>query len=264
MAGAFAIFAVFVALALPAAAGAASAPGFDLVDASVAPRRAFVDGVRPLSVRIRFRADGPSDLSIRIRRGGDLVQRAFVRDLEPGRHRIAVWDGILGSGKVAKEGDYRAFVKPARRRPSSAGRFRLYRHLFPVRGRHGVRGPLGEFGAERSGGRVHEGFDVVAACGTPLVAARGGRVTDRGFDRKLYGNFVEIKGRKDGRSYLYAHMLHPAEQKRGERVKTGERLGEVGSTGNARNVGCQLHFEIHRHGHAIDPEPELRYWDSYS
>ncbi len=45
-----------------------------------------------------------------------------------------------------------------------------YGHVFPVQGPHGTRGAIGEFGAPRSGGRTHEGFDVVAACGTELVA----------------------------------------------------------------------------------------------
>ena len=45
-----------------------------------------------------------------------------------------------------------------------------YAHVFPVQGPHGTRGAIGEFGAPRDGGRTHEGFDIVAACGTELVA----------------------------------------------------------------------------------------------
>jgi murein DD-endopeptidase MepM/ murein hydrolase activator NlpD len=52
--------------------------------------------------------------------------------------------------------------------------------------------------------------------------------------------------------------------KKGERVWAGERVGEVGKTGNARTVGCQLHIEIHVHGHPIDPKPELERWDRQS
>ncbi|HWP33175.1 MAG TPA: M23 family metallopeptidase, partial [Solirubrobacterales bacterium] len=116
----------------------------------------------------------------------------------------------------------------------------------------------------RDGGRWHEGFDVVAACGTPLVAVRGGRVRRRGFDPELYGNFVLIHGEGEGRSYFYAHLPRPSPVHRGERVYTGERVGVVGETGNARTVGCHLHFEIHVHGHPVDPEPLLRAWDRYS
>jgi murein DD-endopeptidase MepM/ murein hydrolase activator NlpD len=137
-------------------------------------------------------------------------------------------------------------------------------HVFPVHGPHATRGFIGEFGAPRSGGRTHEGFDIVAACGTKLVAVRDGRVLRRGFDPVLYGNYLLIHGEGESRSYFYAHMPHPALVGRGERVWEGERVGAVGETGNAVSVGCHLHFEIHVHGVAVDPEPELRRWDRYS
>ena len=133
-----------------------------------------------------------------------------------------------------------------------------------MRGPHWARGPIGEFGAPRSGGRIHEGFDVVAACGTELVAARGGRVLRRGYDPALYGHYLLIHGEGERRSYFYAHMPRPAPVDRGERVWTGERVGAVGETGNARSVGCHLHFEIHVRGRPLDPEPALRRWDRYS
>jgi len=245
-------------------AEAADAPGFELAGASVTPRSAFYDGIVPVRVRLRFTADGPSDLSIRILRGGRLVRRLFLRDLDPGFNVIEAWDGALGSGKAVKEGVHRAFVKPVGGPASPAGRFRLHNHIFPVRGKHGVRGSIGEFGALRSGGRVHEGFDVVAACGKKLVAARGGRVVRRGFDPELYGNYLLIKGRKTPRNYFYSHLQKPAEVGLKERVFTGQTIGKVGMTGNARTTGCHLHFEIRKHGYAIDPEPELRRWDRYS
>jgi hypothetical protein len=56
------------------------------------------------------------------------------------------------------------------------GGIEWFRHVFPVRGPHGERGPVGEFGAPRDGGRIHEGFDILAACGTELRgSARWGR-----------------------------------------------------------------------------------------
>jgi len=42
------------------------------------------------------------------------------------------------------------------------------------------------------------------------------------------------------------------------------RVDAVGKTGNARTVGCHLHFEIHHRGHPIDPEPILSRWDRHS
>ena len=136
--------------------------------------------------------------------------------------------------------------------------------IFPVRGPHWTRGPVGDFGALRSGGRKHEGFDVVAACGTKLVAARGGRVLQNDFDPLLDGNEVLIHARGTGRNYRYSHLRKPSIVEVGEIVRTGQRIGSVGQTGNARFVGCHLHFEMRVHGRAIDPEPALRRWDRWS
>ncbi len=47
-------------------------------------------------------------------------------------------------------------------------------------------------------------------------------------------------------------------------MRSGQRIGSVGKTGNAQTVGCHLHFEMRIHGKAIDPEPALRRWDSWS
>ncbi len=145
----------------------------------------------------------------------------------------------------------------------SSGGTDFYGHVFPVAGAHWTRGYIGEFGAPRSGGRTHEGFDVVARCRAPLVAVRGGRVRRAGYDPILYGNYLLIHGQGERRSYFYAHLRRPAPVDRGDRVFTGERVGSVGDTGNARTVGCHLHFEIHVRGHPIDPEPALSHWDAY-
>jgi len=133
-----------------------------------------------------------------------------------------------------------------------------------VQGPHGVRGAVGTYHAPRSGGRIHEGFDITAACGTRLIAVRNGRVLQTGYDPVLYGNFLLIHGEGERRSYFYAHMPRPARVRKGERVWEGERVGAVGETGNAVGTGCHLHFEIHVRGVAINPEPELRRWDRYS
>jgi murein DD-endopeptidase MepM/ murein hydrolase activator NlpD len=127
-----------------------------------------------------------------------------------------------------------------------------------------VRGGIGEFGAPRSGGRTHEGFDIVAACETELVAVTNGRVLRDGYDPVLYGNFLLVHGEGEQRSYLYAHLPRPAPVHKGERVWEGERVGAVGKTGNAITIGCHLHFEIHVHGVPVDPLPSLLRWDRYS
>jgi murein DD-endopeptidase MepM/ murein hydrolase activator NlpD len=136
--------------------------------------------------------------------------------------------------------------------------------IFPVRGPHTDRGPVGEFGALRTGGRTHEGFDVVAACGTPLVAARGGMVLQNRYQPDLGGWEVLIHARGTNRNHRYSHLRKRAIPKKGEIVDTGQRIGSVGKSGNAIYVGCHLHFEMRVHGEAIDPEPALKRWDSWS
>lgn len=138
-----------------------------------------------------------------------------------------------------------------------------YGHVFPVQGSHGVRGAVGEYHAPRSGGRIHEGFDITAACGTAVVAVRNGRVREVGFDPVLYGNYVLIGGEGEKRGYFYAHMPRPAPLRKGQFVYEGQRVGAVGETGNAAGTGCHLHFEIHERGVPIDPLPSLRRWDRY-
>jgi murein DD-endopeptidase MepM/ murein hydrolase activator NlpD len=144
------------------------------------------------------------------------------------------------------------------------GGISYYGHVFPVQGAHGVRGPIGDYHAPRSGGRIHEGFDITAACGAGLVAVRNGRVLRRGFDPVLYGNYLLIHGEGERRSYFYSHLLQPARVRRGQRVLEGEWVGPVGETGNAAGTGCHLHFEIHVRGVPVNPEPALRRWDRWS
>jgi murein DD-endopeptidase MepM/ murein hydrolase activator NlpD len=84
----------------------------------------------------------------------------------------------------------------------------------------------------------------------------------------LYGNWLVVDGRGTKADYRYAHLAHPASVHDGERVRTGETIGRIGRTGNARTVGCQLHFEVWPHGwrrhHPIDPLSSLRRWDRWS
>jgi murein DD-endopeptidase MepM/ murein hydrolase activator NlpD len=154
-----------------------------------------------------------------------------------------------------------ALAAPATARVPGDGATEFRSHVFPVAGSHWTRGYVGEFGVPRSGGRTHAGFDVVAACRTPLLAAVTGRVLRSGYDPVLYGNHLLIHGKGERRNYFYSHLVRPATVSRGDRVWAGQRVGAVGKTGNARTVGCHLHFEIHRRGVPIDPEPILTRWD---
>lgn len=157
-----------------------------------------------------------------------------------------------------------AAAPAAARIAGKAGGTPYFGHVFPVQGSHGVRGAVGEYHAPRNGGRIHEGVDVTAACGTRLVAVRGGRVRRTGFDPVLYGNYVLLHGEGERRSYFYAHLARPTPVREGQRLWEGQPLGRVGETGNARGTGCHLHFEVHVDGAPVDPTPLLARWDRYS
>jgi murein DD-endopeptidase MepM/ murein hydrolase activator NlpD len=242
--------------------------GFDLLAARVRPHRAFVDGRRPVTLAFRFRARASADVRVKLVRRGNTKRTWKLRDKLPYKAHRLRWDGIIPGQGAAPPGHYRFKVQRPGHPAHPSARFRLFDGEFPVRGRHGYGGAVQRFGAPRSGGRVHQGQDVFASCGTRLVAARGGTVQARGSDPVLYGNWVVIDARGTKTDYRYAHFLHPATVHDGERVKTGQAIGRIGKTGNARTVGCQLHFEVWPHGwergHPIDPLSILKRWDRWS
>lgn len=248
------------------AMGGGEGLGFRLSRASVSPQHPLFAGKRKIRLRYAFDANRPVDLraSVVRARSGEVVRRWHERAAQPGQRLVRAWDGLDERGRSAPDGGYEFRIGPAGGEERFAARLKLHGHAFPVAGPHGTRGPIGEFGAPRNGGRVHEGFDVTGDCGTPLIAARGGVVERVAYDPLLYGNYVLIDAAKSEQDYFYAHMVAPSEVGEGERVYTGQELGEIGQTGDAAATPCHLHFEIRVGGVPIDPEPALRRWDAYS
>jgi murein DD-endopeptidase MepM/ murein hydrolase activator NlpD len=184
--------------------------------------------------------------------------------MQPGREHTLEWLGLSAAGKPVPDGRYRVTVSAPGAAEREAGSVELFGHFYPVRGRHGIRGAVGQFHAPRNGGRIHEGFDVTAKCGTPLAAIRAGRVTRRGYDSRLYGHFIEIRGDGEKTSYFFAHMPKPSPYRRGDRVLTGAIVGRIGLTGNAAGTPCHLHLQVKQRGRLVDPYPLLRRWDRNS
>jgi murein DD-endopeptidase MepM/ murein hydrolase activator NlpD len=133
--------------------------------------------------------------------------------------------------------------------------------FFPIRGKYKFGTGVAAFG----GGRGHEGHDVFANCGTPLVAAEGGEVVVNKFHARG-GNYVVIQVAGADRAEAYMHLRQPAIVEEGTTVAAGAQIGEVGDTGHAD--GCHLHFElwighwqgVGGPGHVIDPLPTLKQW----
>ena len=98
------------------------------------------------------------------------------------------------------------------------------------------------YGAPRPGGREHQGIDIFAPRGTPVLNAVDGIILYTG--RVTFGgNVVRILG-KDKRIYYYAHLHSYNDFEPGEKVHQGDVIGYVGNTGNAVTTPPHLHFEI--------------------
>jgi murein DD-endopeptidase MepM/ murein hydrolase activator NlpD len=109
------------------------------------------------------------------------------------------------------------------------------------------------WGAARSGGRSHQGVDMLTHRGNPIYAVVSGSVQFK--ENRLGGNSAWVSG-NNGDRYYYAHMDHYEGASRS--VSQGEVIGYVGDTGNARGTP-HLHFEVHPGGGAaVNPYPYVR------
>ena len=111
-----------------------------------------------------------------------------------------------------------------------------------------------DWGQPRSGGRTHQGTDMFAAMGTPVVAVVDGTLT--GNSGGLGGIGLDLHG-DDGVKYYYAH-LSGIEVASG-RVQQGDVIGYVGDTGNALGGPPHLHFQLHPgEGEPVNPYPTVK------
>ena len=114
------------------------------------------------------------------------------------------------------------------------------------------------WGAPRSGGRTHQGVDMLAARGTPAVAIESGTILRLG-NSSLGGITIWLTG-VSGDEYYYAHLDGWAPGLSvGQSVAAGELVGTVGSSGNASYTVPHLHFELHPGGgSAVNPYPLVK------
>lgn len=112
------------------------------------------------------------------------------------------------------------------------------------------------WGAARSSGRTHQGVDIFAARGTPVLSATRGVVARVG-DSGIGGKHVWVIG-PGGERHYYAHLDDWAQGlHRWQLLRAGDPLGFVGTTGNARGTPPHLHYGIYAVGGALNPHPRL-------
>jgi hypothetical protein len=263
-----------------APAASPSAGAISLVAGATSPRKSFYFGYRypRLSYTIAS-TQAENDLQIDVvNSAGEVVKTFYRENIAPDVENKVRWDGTTNEGRPARNGRYSFRISPqspsatapAARKASSSTTlslaFAFYGYAFPILGDHEYGMSAGRFGAGRSG-HTHQGQDVMAACGTPLVAARGGKVQYSGYQGAA-GNYVVIDGRGTGNDFMYAHLAEPSPLATGDTVRTGQPIGVVGETGDAS--GCHLHFEMwtapgwYEGGSPFDPLGDLQKWDAYS
>ncbi|HVE67510.1 MAG TPA: M23 family metallopeptidase [Solirubrobacteraceae bacterium] len=245
--------------------------------------RSLVWGSGP--TRLRFRVDATNLSAVRVAldvratgsrsrrrvslgrvRTGRVVTRRWTRaGIAPGTYRLAlrVVDGRGRSLARAATATITVKVRPRPRprpapaadpapapAPSGSG-------VFPIQGAH----TWGEgFGVDR-GTHRHNGQDLAAASGTPLVSPRRGTVHAAGHGGGS-GYYVVVKDAERDHYYVYFHLLAGSTVvSEGQPVSAGQRIGSVGSTGHS--TGPHRHFELWvgawwGGGHAVDPAPFLR------
>lgn len=250
-----------------------------VIDATTSPTKAFQYGLRRPTLNFVVNGSSPN-LNLRVdivNSKGDVVRSRFMTGVAAGSNLKVAWNGKVNGGRNAPNGAYRFVVRGndgsvatvsnrLRRKmrnasaASSAFSFRMFGYIFPVRGPH-------SYGDGIGAGRGHQGGDILARCGVPLVAARAGTVHYNSYQASGAGNYLVINVIGGG-SHVYMHMPSRSPLKVGAKVRTGQRIGAVGTTG--RSSACHLHFEVwsapgwYQGGTFLDPMPMLRAWDRYS
>jgi len=197
-------------------------------------------------ITIRLDKNPEKDFTIYLElwRPNDTGSPILIEDLDTSKNSLEF--------EVEKEGAYLLRLQP---QLLQSGEYTLALSIgpslgFPVAGKAARIGSY--WGADRdAGARSHEGIDIFAPRGTPVVAAADGRVSSVR-ENNLGGKVVFLRPGGKNLNLYYAHLDKQLVEG-GQSVKKGDTLGLVGNTGNARTTPPHLHFGIYADGGAIDP-----------
>lgn len=223
----------------------------------------YVDETEATAVGYRFNVKRGQKVQVKITKLSQNELKTFVDlfrvdEQEKFRH-VATADSVelLLGFEPRRDADYVLRFQPELLR---GGQFKITIEnvpslSFPVAGKT-ASAIQSYWGADRDGGRrSHEGVDIFAARGTPIIAPTDGYVRTAG-KRGIGGNVVWLYDSKRSQSLYFAHLNEILVEK-GDQIKLGDTLGTVGNTGNARTTPPHLHFGIYKNG-ATNPINHLR------
>jgi peptidoglycan LD-endopeptidase LytH len=228
---------------------------------------ALIDPAHPMSLGYAVTLKRGQTLVVQVTVATDTRSQVFVDLFEPNATRDAHQrpvasarrDDTALSHEAGESGVYVLRIQPELFR---GGHIRVTCRSapslhFPAAG-GGAHSIQSRFGVDRDGGRRrHEGVDIFAPRGTPVLAASDGFVTNVG-ENTLGGRVVWVWDIPRGARLYYAHLQDQL-VRQGAFVRAGDTLGTVGNTGNATTTAPHLHFGIYARGEgAIDPDGFIR------
>ena len=217
----------------------------------------------PIRLRVGSRGDAVQDLQRELRRRGPADRRG--RRVRPGHQargeahpEADAHEAHAASSapKLLKRLGLPTRTAAAAPAPTpTAPSTTTYLKVFPVQGDYSY---FDDYGAPRGSG-IHQGNDIMADRGTPLVAVNDGVISKMSRTETGLGGIYVWLRRADGVQYYYAHMDSIAEGlENGSRITVGQVVGAVGNTGDARGGSAHLHFEIRNAWTPINPYPHLQ------
>ncbi len=238
--------------------------------ADAKPSKAWFKG-RPAIFRFAIDGRRKRNVVVQVKRKGSdpaIVRRYVIKGVAPARHPHVDWDGRVDGGKrYARQGAYKfkvrakhggaAITKDAAGKPKAG----FFKHKFPVRGAHSYGDGLGA-------GRGHRGVDIFAAAGRRSRPRAPVESSTRPTRAPAPATTSSSTARAPARTTSTCTCSGASPLRAGDQVRTGQRIGLVGESGNAQ--GCHLHFELwgapgwYEGGEFVDPVPRMRAWDRWS